>query len=214
MENKELSAVLAPSFYGLHRQIRNERATHYWMAGGRGSGKSSAASVEVLLEVMRHPDANGAVLRKVGATLRDSVLGQLLWAAGALGVRDLWEARFSPLELVFTPTGQKVFLRGVDDPRKLKSLRAEKGYIRCIWYEEADEFSGPAELRSINQTLMRGGKKFTVFIPSTRPKARHTGSTGRRPRRPAGPGRWYTGPITGGCPRSGWGRRFWQKQSD
>ena len=89
MENKELSAVLAPSFYGLHRQIRNERATHYWMAGGRGSGKSSAASVEVLLEVMRHPDANGAVLRKVGATLRDSVLGQLLWAAGALGVRDL-----------------------------------------------------------------------------------------------------------------------------
>ena len=29
--------------------------------------------------------ANAAVLRKVGATLRDSVLGQLLWAAGALG---------------------------------------------------------------------------------------------------------------------------------
>ncbi len=171
MEEKELSTVLAPSFYDLHRLIRSEKATHYWLAGGRGSGKSSAASVEVLLEVMRHPEANAAVLRKVGATIRDSVLGQLLWAAGALGVRDLWEVKLSPPELVFTPTGQRVFLRGVDDPRKLKSLRAEKGYIRCIWYEEADEFSGPAELRSINQTLMRGGKKFTVFYTFNPPRS-------------------------------------------
>lgn len=171
MEERELSAVLAPSFHALHRMIRRGEATHYWMAGGRGSGKSSAASVEVLLSVMRHPEANAAVLRKVGATLRDSVLGQLLWAAGALGVRELWEARLSPLELIFRPTGQKIFLRGVDDPRKLKSLRAEKGYIRCIWYEEADEFSGPGELRSINQSLMRGGEEFTVFYTFNPPKS-------------------------------------------
>lgn len=173
MEECAVSGLIAPPFYPLHRELRRGDKTHFWLAGGRGSGKSSAVSIEILLGMMRNPNANAAVLRKVGATLRDSVVEQLLWAANTLGVRDFWEAKVSPPVLMYKPTGQRIFLRGADDPRKIKSLRPEKGYIRYIWYEEADEFSGPAELRSINQSLMRGGKKFAVFYSFNPPKSLH-----------------------------------------
>lgn len=171
MEERAVSGVIAPAFYELHRQLREEDITHYWLAGGRGSGKSSAVSVEILLGLMRHPEAHAAVFRKVGATVRESVTEQLLWAANALGVRELWEVKFSPATLIYRPTSQRIFLRGADDPRKLKSMRPEKGYIRYLWYEEADEFSGAKELRSINQSLMRGGERFAVFYTFNPPRS-------------------------------------------
>ena len=67
------------------------RFTHYDAYGGRGSGKSSWASLVGVRLVMEHPDIHGLVLRKVANTLRDSVFAQYQWAIGALGVADCWE---------------------------------------------------------------------------------------------------------------------------
>ncbi|MGI5894259.1 MAG: PBSX family phage terminase large subunit [Candidatus Merdivicinus sp.] len=173
MDKLALSSLIAPPFFDLHRRLRDHSVTHCWLAGGRGSGKSSAVSIEILLGIMRDPNANAVALRKVGATIRDSILEQFLWAANILNVRDSWEVRVSPPVLVYRPTGQRIFLRGTDDPRKMKSLRPEKGYIRYIWFEEADEFAGPAEIRSINQTLMRGGDSFAVFYTFNPPRNRN-----------------------------------------
>ncbi len=172
MTEKRLSDILAPAFYPMHQALREGEAVHFWLPGGRGSGKSSAVSVEILLGMMRDPAANGAVFRKVGKNLRDSVFEQFLWAAGKLGVRELWEGRTSPqLAMIYRPTGQKVLFRGMDNSQKLKSLKTERGYLKYIWYEEADEFSGEAELRSVNQSLMRGGERFAVFYTFNPPKS-------------------------------------------
>ena len=169
---RRLSKVLAPTFYPLHRAVKTGEATHFWLPGGRGSGKSSAVSVEILLGIMEHPDANGVVLRKVGKNLKDSVYQQLLWAAGKLGVRELWEARVSPQPvMIYKPTGQKILFRGMDSPQKLRSVKTERGYVRYIWFEEADEFSGEGELRSVMQSLMRGGEKFAVFYTFNPPRS-------------------------------------------
>lgn len=172
MTEKRLSEILAPAFYPMHQALRKGEAVHFWLPGGRGSGKSSAVSVEILLGIMRDPAANGAVFRKVGKNLRDSVYEQFLWAAGKLGVRELWEGRTSPqLAMVYRPTGQKVLFRGMDSCQKLKSLKTERGYLKYIWYEEADEFAGEAELRSVNQSLMRGGERFAVFYTFNPPRS-------------------------------------------
>ncbi len=172
MAEKRLSEIIAPAFYGMHQALRDREAVHFWLPGGRGSGKSSAVSVEILLGIMRNPEANAAALRKVGKNLRDSVYEQFLWAAGKLGVREMWEARVSPqMALVYRPTGQKILFRGMDSPQKLRSVKMERGYVRYIWYEEADEFSGEAELRSVNQSLMRGGEQFAVFYSFNPPRS-------------------------------------------
>ena len=51
----------------------NHLCTHYEASGGRGSGKSTWASLTVIRLLMEHPDVHALVLRKVANTLRDSV---------------------------------------------------------------------------------------------------------------------------------------------
>lgn len=166
-----LSSVIAPSFYEIHKAIKSQAYTHYWLNGGRGSCKSSFASAEIVLGITQDHEANAVVLRKVGLYLKDSVFEQLQWAISALGMDELWAAKLSPLELIYIPTGQRIIFRGADKPKKIKSTKVKRGYIRYIWYEETDEFAGMEEIRTINQSLMRGGKKYDVFYTYNPPKS-------------------------------------------
>lgn len=167
----KLTDVIAPSFYGIHNDLLKNKHTHYWLKGGRGSTKSSFTAVEIILGIIQQPDANAVVIRKVGQYLKDSVYEQLIWAIDALGVGELWHGKLSPLELIYIPTGQKILFRGADKPKKLKSTKISKGYIKYIWYEEVDEFNNILEIDTINQSLMRGGNKFVVFYTYNPPRS-------------------------------------------
>jgi len=171
MPTTKLSSLIAPSFYSVHNDIKKNRYTHYWLKGGRGSTKSTFVGIEIPLGIMKNPGTNGVALRKVGTYLTDSVYSQLVWAIDALGVSEYWQYKKSPLELIYIPTGQKIIFRGADEPRKIKSTKLAQGYFRYIWYEETDEFNGMEDIRTINQSLMRGGEKFDVFYTYNPPKS-------------------------------------------
>ena len=166
-----LKDVIAPSFYSIHNDIKNNKHTHYWLKGGRGSTKSSFISIEIILGMMKDKNANCVTLRKVGFNLKDSVYEQFKWAISVLGVDNYWQFRLNPLEIRFILTGQKIIFRGADNPKKIKSTKFSKGYCKYIWYEELDEFNGMEEVRTINQSLMRGGEKFFVFYSYNPPKS-------------------------------------------
>lgn len=166
-----ISKLIAPSFFDVHKYIKEERYTHYWLSGGRASTKSSFISIEIPLLMMKDPEANCVILRKVSNTLKDSVYNQIVWALDKLGVSKYWQVNKSPLELTYLPFGNKILFRGSDDPQKLKSTKFTKGYCKIIWYEEVTEFFGMEEIRNVNQTLMRGGNKFIVFYSYNPPKS-------------------------------------------
>ena len=105
MADTSLKSLIAPSFYIVHDDLRRGVHTHYWLRGGRGSTKSSFVSIEVILGIMKNPNTNAVALRKVGATIKDSIYSQLLWAIDKLGVADRWTAKLSPLELIYNETG-------------------------------------------------------------------------------------------------------------
>ncbi len=46
---------------------------------------------------------------------------------------------------------------GADDPGKLKSIKVPFGYIGFLHFEELDQFAGDAEVRNIEQSVLRGG---------------------------------------------------------
>lgn len=137
--------------------------THYDFSGGRGSLKSSTVSVLVPLLLINNPGTHALVLRKVANTIRDSVYAQYIWAIGELGMAAYWEAKVSPMELIYKPTGQKIMFRGADDPMKIKSIKVPFGYIAVTHFEEKDQFAGRAEIRNILQSTMRGGSVFWNF---------------------------------------------------
>lgn len=136
------------AFYEVAGHVLAHNYTHFDESGGRGSLKSSFVSLIVPLLVMISPehDRHSLVLRKVANTLRDSVYAQYLWSIDKLGVAEYWEAKKTPMELVFLPTGQKIMFRGADDPMKIKSIKVPFGYIAVTHFEEKDQFAGRSEI--------------------------------------------------------------------
>lgn len=170
-EKNKIEKLIAPAFKKVFEDLVKEKHTHYWLKGGRGSTKSSFISIQIINGIMADKNANCVALRKVGQNLKDSVYEQLQWAISALGVDNLWQGKVSPLELIYIPTGQRIIFRGADKPKKIKSTKFRKGYCKYLWYEEVDEFNGMSEIRTINQSLMRGGDKFVVFYSFNPPKS-------------------------------------------
>lgn len=167
----KLSDKMAPSFFSVHQDVKQHGHTHYVLAGGRGSTKSSYVSLEIPLLLMRNPECHAVILRKVANTLRNSVYTQVEWALDALRISDKWKMTISPMEMVRKATGQKILFFGVDDKAKIKSIKLPFGYVGVVWYEELDQFAGMEEIRNLNQSLMRGGSKFWCFSSYNPPKS-------------------------------------------
>ena len=163
MSDIRLSGKIGSAFYGVAHDVFLHGHTHYDFSGGRGSLKSSTVSVLVPLLLINNPGTHALVLRKVANTIRDSVYAQYIWAIGELGMAAYWEAKVSPMELIYKPTGQKIMFRGADDPMKIKSIKVPFGYIAVTHFEEKDQFAGRAEIRTILQSTMRGGSKYWNF---------------------------------------------------
>ncbi len=163
---------IAPAYAEVLGDVLAHRHTHYDLAGGRGSMKSSFVSLTVIYLLLLQPEAHALVLRKVANTLRDSVYAQYLWAIEQLGVQAFFDCKLSPMEMVFRPTGQKLLFRGADDPMKIKSIKVPFGSITVTHFEEKDQFAGRQEIRTVLQSTMRGGDRFWNFESYNPPVSR------------------------------------------
>ena len=163
VDGARLSSIIAPAFYQVHWDIMDGLHTYYDLYGGRGSTKSSFIGTEIPLGIMDDPTANAIVFRKVANTIGSSVFEQIQWGIDELGVHDLWKSTVNPFKFVYKPTGQVILFKGLDKAKKMKSIKVAHGYFKYLWFEELDEFAGEEEIRSVQQSVMRGGPKFVVF---------------------------------------------------
>lgn len=106
------------------------------MIGGYSSGKSFTGFLKTaLLGTMEK--RNMLVIRKVYATLKDSCFADLKDAVEILGVSDRWKFIKSPYEAINKYNGSRIIFKGMDDYRKIKSIKN----IDYIIIEEADELT-------------------------------------------------------------------------
>ena len=122
---------------------------------------------------MEDPNIHAVVIRKVGNTIKNSVLPQIVWGLEQLGVLDKFRVKLSPPEITYKKTGQKILFFGLDDPAKVKSIKLPFGYVGIVWFEELDQFSGMEEIRNVLQSLLRGGPSYQVFGTYNPPKSRN-----------------------------------------
>ena len=99
--------MVAPVFWPVHRTIARGTVQELVAKGGRGSGKSSYISIELVLQLLRHPACHAVVLRKIGGTLRTSVYAQIQWAIGALGLAKQFRCTSAPWSAPICPRGRK-----------------------------------------------------------------------------------------------------------
>lgn len=121
--------------------------------GSRASKKSKTTALNLITRMMKYPDANLLVVRKVFRTLKDSCFTELKWAINRLEVQDFWEVKESPLEMTYIPTGQKIYFRGLDDPLKVTSITVEHGYLCWMWIEEAYEIGNEDDFNMLDESI-------------------------------------------------------------
>lgn len=170
MSKTSAADLYIPKFHPILGDVMCHGHQNCWLYGGRGSTKSSFISLCLVLLTVANPECNVVVVRRFGNTLRDSVYTQVLWAIDALGLSAYFRAKVSPLEIVYVPTGQRIGFRGCDDPIKLKSTKFARGYCAAIWFEELDQHAGIEDVRSVLNSLRRGGDRFWVFFSFNPPK--------------------------------------------
>lgn len=169
----DIKSHIAEVYHPIHDDITQGLHEFYNLPGGRGSGKSSFCALELILQIMMDETkmSNALVVRKWAVTLRGSVYSQLSWAISVLGVESHWKSTLNPLQFIYE-TGQVIRLTGLDDPQKLKSIKPSKGYFRYLWMEEFSEITGEPELRNLQQSVLRGGDRFTVLRSFNPPVSR------------------------------------------
>ncbi len=162
--------MIAEPYLEVWRDIKRKAHTEYVLYGGRGSAKSTFISLVVVDLILSNPQLHAVLCRRVKDTLRDSVYAQMKWAISELGLEEDFDCRVNPMEIIYKPTGQKMYFRGADDPAKLKSIKVPFGYIGILWFEELDQFCGEEEIRSIEQSVIRGGDVAYIFKSFNPPK--------------------------------------------
>lgn len=171
---RDFMRYVGPAFWTVHYHLTREDEHEFWMPGGRGSGKSSAVSQEIVAGMMEHPDRSAYVFMAVGEGMEGGPFEQVRWAIDRLGVSDLWESRKAPMMWRRTDTGQAIRFRGLDKASKTKSTKAPSGtYYAYQWFEECDQLSGPQAIRTVLQSLTRdvgGGAYFARFYTFNPPR--------------------------------------------
>jgi phage terminase large subunit len=164
--NKEeivnIGALIPNVYTQLVVDALEEKYTEYVLKGGRGSLKSSIASLLAVLNVI---DGKGSsvCIRRYKTTLRGSCYNDIQAVIDRLGVVDEFTATSSPLQFKHK-NGYSIEFRGLDDPQKIKSLKSNKGQFTFLWFEETQEIEGFKKCRSVIQTVARGGKHCNVIF--------------------------------------------------
>ena len=121
--------------------------------GSRASKKSKTTALWYVYNMMKYPDSNLLVCRKVLSTVADSCFKEIQWATQRLGVAHLWKFRLNPLEATYLPTGQKIYFRGFDDPLKITSITVTVGVLCWAWIEEAYEISKEEDFNMLDESI-------------------------------------------------------------
>lgn len=122
--------------------------------GGSSSGKSYFLAERVVYDLLQGK-RNYLICRKVGKYVMKSVWIEVENVIDAWGIGELFDKNKTDRTITCTENGKQAIFTGLDEPQKLKSIRAKHGAITDIWIEEATE-AEPNDVKELEKR-QRGG---------------------------------------------------------
>jgi phage terminase large subunit len=147
----EVSKRVFNPVYLPHLHDTTETQIYY---GGASSGKSYFLAERVVYDLMEG-NRNYLICRKVGKYVMKSVWIEVENVITAWGVEELFEKNKTDRTITCVENGKQAIFTGLDEPQKLKSIRAKNGAITDIWLEEATEME-PNDVKELEKR-QRGG---------------------------------------------------------
>lgn len=152
--NLKTKSIKLPEIVGKgYKSYWNFRGRYAACKGSRASKKSKTTALRIIYNMMKYDKSNTLVVRKTYRTLKDSCFTDLKWATRRLEVEHLWEFKYSPLEAIYLPTGQKILFRGLDDPLKITSITVDYGFLCWVWLEEAYEITSEKDFDTLDESI-------------------------------------------------------------
>ena len=125
--------------------------------GGAGSGKSHFIAQKIVLKALQ-TKRKALIMRKVGATIKDSVWQLVLDTLVVLKVHGRCTINKSVFSIELD-NGSILLFKGMDDSEKIKSITG----ITDIWVEEATEFS-EEDIEQLNLRLRAKADSLQMFF--------------------------------------------------
>lgn len=129
--------------------------------GGSSSGKSYSVA-QIILIITLWEGSNTLVMRKVGASIRDSIYQDFKTAADQLGITNLFRFSDGVKTITCLSKGARIVFKGLDDSEKIKGLSSFKRVV----LDEESEFE-EEDYKQIRKRLrgMEGQQIITTFNP-------------------------------------------------
>lgn len=106
--------------------------------GGSSSGKTYSVAQMVLIFTLWE-GTNTLVMRKVGASIKDSIYQDFVTAATQLGISKLFKFSDGVKTIKCLINGSRIVFKGLDDSEKIKGLSSFKRVVMDEWSEFDEE---------------------------------------------------------------------------
>lgn len=152
---------LNPVGFYLLRFLQDLTIRFIILFGGSSSGKSYSVA-QIILIFTIWEGSNTLVMRKVGASIRDSIYQDFKTAADQLGITNLFRFSDGVKTITCLSNGARIVFKGLDDSEKIKGLSSFKRVV----LDEESEFE-EEDYKQIRKRLrgMMGQQIITTFNP-------------------------------------------------
>ena len=149
---------LNPVGFYLMRFLQDLSIRFIILFGGSSSGKSYSVA-QIILIFTIWEGSNTLVMRKVGASIRDSIYQDFKTAADQLGITNLFRFSDGVKTITCLSNGARIVFKGLDDSEKIKGLSSFKRVVLDEFEEE--------DYKQIRKRLrgMVGQQIITTFNP-------------------------------------------------
>lgn len=152
---------LNPVGFYLMRFLQDLTIRFIILFGGSSSGKSYSVA-QIILIFTIWEGSSTLVMRKVGASIRDSIYQDFKTAADQLGITNLFRFSDGVKTITCLSNGARIVFKGLDDSEKIKGLSSFKRVV----LDEESEFE-EEDYKQIRKRLrgMVGQQIITTFNP-------------------------------------------------
>lgn len=129
----------------------------YFLLGGYGSSKSFNTALKLIIKTTQE-ERRILVIRETFNTHRDSTYQDLVDAIEFLKLGEYFVCKVSPLSIVCKLTNSKFIFRGLDDRKKLKSVKD----VTMCWIEEAE--GSHDDYKELKDRMRKAGVKPHMIV--------------------------------------------------
>ena len=157
---------LNPVGFYLLRFLQDLTIRFIILFGGSSSGKSYSVA-QIILIFTLWEGSNTLVMRKVGASIRDSIYQDFKTAADQLGITNLFRFSDGVKTITCLSNGARIVFKGLDDSEKIKGLSSFKRVVldsrayKQATGEKLSEYILVRRLERAKQLLQQPEKKIS-----------------------------------------------------